>query len=74
MQTSTLNNLLNKLNKKVKIKLFDLVYCPVPIVNPRQLSFKQLISCDKYEDVQSKAFNIINEADDINFQTGNKIE
>ena len=33
-----------------------------------------IFSCKKYENIQRKALNDINEVDNINFQTGNKIE
>ena len=31
-------------------------------------------SCKKYENIQRKTLDDINEVDDVNFQTGNKIE
>ena len=33
-----------------------------------------IFSCSKYDNIRMKAFNDVNQVDDINFQTGNKIE
>ena len=33
-----------------------------------------IFTCDKYDNIRRQAFKGINGIDDINFQTGNKIE